>query len=88
MSDPNELGALKSSMRGVLASAAELRPLAERVEAIDPHQDVAESDLDDLHRLTLAHAVAAQALRGLVETMMKRRGKLAAVAAIETGGEE
>jgi hypothetical protein len=88
MSDPNELGALKSSMRGVMTSVHDLRPLSERVEALDPQQDVSEADLDDLRRLSLSHAVAAQALRGLVETMLKRRGKLSDAAAIKTGGEE
>ncbi|HWK11288.1 MAG TPA: hypothetical protein VNR64_14605 [Vicinamibacterales bacterium] len=88
MSDPNEIEALKSSTRGVMASMHDLRPLAERVEAFDPHADVSESDLDALQRVSLAHAVAAQALRGLVETMLKRRGKAAAVEAIKTGGEE
>jgi len=88
MSDPNELGALKSSMRGVMASVQDLRPLAERVDALDPQEEVSETDLDDLRRLSLSHAVAAQALRGLVETMLKRRGKLADVAALKTGGEE
>ena len=88
MADSNELGALKSSMRGVMSSVQDLRPLADRLEALDPHHDVSDSDLDDLRRLSLSHAVAAQALRGLVETMLKRRGKLADVAAIKTGGEE
>jgi hypothetical protein len=41
-----------------------------------------------LKRQSGAHAVAAQALRGFVETMLKRRGKLAEVGAIKTGGEE
>ena len=88
MSDPNELAALKSSMRGVMTSVQDLRPLAERVDALDPRQEVSEADLEALRRLTLSHAVAAQALRGLVETMLKRRGKLGDVAAIKTGGEE
>ena len=52
----------------------------------DSRQDVAENDLDELQRLTLANAIAAQALRGLVETMLKRRGKLAAVVADGEGG--
>jgi hypothetical protein len=47
-------------------------------------RSAADADLDDLQRLTLANAIAAQALRGLVETMLKRRGKLAAAVA-ETG---
>ena len=88
MSDPNEIEALKSSMRGAVNSLQDLRPLAERVEALDPLEDVSDADMTDLQRVTLAHAVAAQALRGLVETMLKRRGKLAEVGAIKTGGEE
>jgi len=67
---------------------ARLGPLADRVDALDPARDVPDSDLDDLRRLSLSHAVAAQALRGLVETMLKRRGKLTDVSAIKTGGEE
>jgi hypothetical protein len=47
------------------------------VDATDSHTDVSGADLDDLQRLTLANAIGAQALRGLVETMLKRRGKLA-----------
>jgi hypothetical protein len=88
MSDPNEIEALKSSMRGAVNSLQDLRPLAERVEALDPLQEVSDADLGDLQRVTLAHALAAQALRGLVETMLKRRGRLADVGALKTGGEE
>ena len=43
-----------------------------------------DNDLDELQRLTLANAIAAQALRGLVETMLKRRGKLAPAASSDT----
>ena len=88
MPDPNEIAALKASMRGVMASLQDLRPLADRVEAFDPHADVSEADLEELKRASGAHAVAAQALRGFVETMMKRRGKVAEVGAIKSGGEE
>jgi hypothetical protein len=88
MSDPNEIEALKSSMRGAVNSLQDLRPLAERVEALDPLQEVSDADLGDLQRVTLGHALAAQALRGLVETMLKRRGRLADVGALKTGGEE
>jgi hypothetical protein len=77
MADLTEIEALKASLRG-----------ATRVDMADSHQDVAENDLDELQRLTLANAVAAQALRGLVETMLKRRGKLAAVVADGEGGLE
>lgn len=76
MSHANEIDALKASMRGVRRSFDDLSALSPRVEALDPHTDVPEGELDDLRRLTLAHAVAAQALRGLVVTMLRRRGKI------------
>jgi hypothetical protein len=84
MVDLTEIEALKASMRGARSAADALAGIATRVEAIDPRSDVADADLDDLQRLTLANAIAAQALRGLVETMLKRRGKLAA--AVAEGG--
>jgi hypothetical protein len=84
MVDLTEIEALKASMRGARSAADALAAIASRVDAIDPRGDVADADLDDLQRLTLANAIAAQALRGLVETMLKRRGKLAAAVA-ETG---
>ena len=87
MGDVTEFQALQASMRGVRSSASRLADLAARVDAADPHQDLSETDLDELHRLTSAHAVAAQALRGLVETMLKRRGMTREVAAT-TGGSE
>jgi hypothetical protein len=76
MSDPNELEALKASVRGVCRSAEALAGISDRIEALDPQSDISSTDLDDLQRLSSAHAVAAQALRGLVYTMLKRRGKL------------
>lgn len=78
MADVTEIEALKASLRGARMAAAALAAVADRVEATDPHADVADADLDQLQRLTLANAVAAQALRGFVESMLKRRGKLAA----------
>jgi hypothetical protein len=74
MSDPNEIAALKSSFRGALATAAPLEALRERVEALDPSADIAAGDLEELSRLSAAHAVASAALRGLVNTMLSRRG--------------
>ena len=90
MVDLTEIGALKASLRGARSAAGALSDVAGRVESNDPHADVADADLDDLQRLTLANAVAAQALRGLVESMLKRRGKMATVAvdAGNTGVEE
>ncbi len=76
MADVTEIEALKASMRGAQGAAAHLADIGVKVEAVDPRADISESDLDELQRLTLANAIAAQALRGLVETMRKRRGKL------------
>lgn len=86
MADPTEIQALGASLRGAILSAQDLSGLATRVHATEPHADVSDGDLDELQRLSLANAVAAQALRGLVETMLKRRGKGAAVAATGEGG--
>jgi hypothetical protein len=85
MADVTEIEALKASLRGARGAAGALDPIGARVEAADPHRDVPDADLDDLQRLTLANALAAQALRGLVETMLKRRGKLADEAAADAG---
>jgi hypothetical protein len=74
MSDVNEMEALKASFRGALASAERLSELKEKVAALDSHAEIALEDLEELSRVTLAHAIAAQALRGLVVTMQTRRG--------------
>jgi hypothetical protein len=74
MTDTNEIGALKASFRGAVATAAALAALGERVEALDVHADVAPDLLEEIARITLAHANASQALRGFVATMQARRG--------------
>ena len=88
MTDANEIEALKASLRGARAASEALAGVAARVDAIDPQADVPETDLEDLRRLTLANAVAAQALRGLVQTMLKRRGKVVEHAASGPTGSE
>ena len=86
MADMTELEALKASLRGARNSVAALGEVAKRVDAADAHQsDVSEDDLELLQSLTLANAIAAQALRGFVESMLKRRGKLTQ-APVEGGG--
>lgn len=84
MADVTEIEALKASLRGARNAADHLSDIAARVDAVDPHAGVSDADLDQLQRLTLANAIAAQALRGLVETMLTRRGKLAD-APVESG---
>jgi len=79
MTDATEIDALKASLRGARNAASALGEVATRVDAVDAHQaDVSDADLDVLRDLTLANAIAAQALRGFIESMLKRRGKLTA----------
>jgi hypothetical protein len=87
MVDLTEIEALKASLRGARAAALSLDDPAARIGSPDAHGDVADSDLEELQRLALANAIAAQALRGLVESMLKRRGTGAAsIAEDATGG--
>jgi hypothetical protein len=73
MSDPNEIRALKASFRGAMDTAGTLAALQGKIEALDEHGDISGEDLEELARLTAAHAVASAALRGLVSTMQTRR---------------
>jgi len=85
MTDVTEVDALKASLRGARNAASALGEIATRVDAVDAHQtDVSDADLDALQHLTLANAIAAQALRGFVESMLKRRGKVTA-STVESG---
>jgi hypothetical protein len=86
MVDLTEIEALKASVRGAVRAAAQLGPVGVKVEDIQPHGDIADTDLDELQRLSLANALAAQALRGFVESMLKRRGRVAVAAAEGAGG--
>jgi hypothetical protein len=73
MPDANEIRALQASLLGALDTAAALETIKSKVMAIDADTDIADGDWEELGRLTLAHAVASQALRGLVEAMRARR---------------
>jgi len=73
MTDTNEIRALKASFRGALDTAAALAALQDKVNALDDNGNVSEADLEELGRVTAGHAVASQALRGLVVTMRNRR---------------
>lgn len=74
MSDPNEIRALKASLRGAMDTGERLSALQGTVDALDEHGDIAADDLEELARVAAAHAVASAALRGLVVTMQTRRG--------------
>jgi hypothetical protein len=72
MMDRNEVQALQAAVRGALATSEGLASLRERIEALTTGEALADAALTELARVTLAHAVAAQALRGLVERMVSR----------------
>ena len=73
MSDPNEIRALKASLGGAIDTAAALAALQPAVAARDERGDITPEVLDDLARVSTAHAVASSALRGLINTMLTRR---------------
>jgi hypothetical protein len=73
MSDPNEIRALKASFRGAMDTAGALAALQATIEALDERADIGTDDLEELARVTAAHAIASAALRGLVNTMQHRR---------------
>jgi hypothetical protein len=73
MSDPNEIAALKSSFRGAIGTAAALAALENKIQSLDLAVGISVDDLDELARVTAAHAIASAALRGLVVTMVTRR---------------
>jgi hypothetical protein len=72
MTDSNEIEALKASFRGALNTADTLAALTDKVMAIEPAAGISTEVLDELGRVTLAHAVSSQALRGLIERMRRR----------------
>ncbi len=74
MADVNEIRALQASFLGALDAARALEAMKSRVMDIGSDADIAPGDLEELGRLTLAQAVASQALRGLVEALGARRG--------------
>jgi hypothetical protein len=57
-----------------MSTADSLAMLAARIEALDPHAAIPATDLEELSRMTAAHAIASAALRGLVTTILARRG--------------
>jgi HAMP domain-containing protein len=73
MSDPNEIAALQAAVRGAVSTTDALAGLRERIEALDPHADIGAEMLDEIGRVAAAHALASAALRGLVDTMKRRR---------------
>lgn len=73
MADVNEIRALKASLRGAIETAQNLAAVQQQVEELDDQAEPGADLLDELARVTSAHAVASAAVRGLVVTMLKRR---------------
>jgi hypothetical protein len=70
--ETNALLALKNAWNGAIAASDRLRELAPSVEALPEDADVRVLDLETYHHAAMAQAIAAQALRGLIEEF--RRG--------------
>lgn len=73
MTDSSEIAALKASFLGAVRSGEALVGLRNQIDALDPHTEVPAATLDELARVSAAHAIASAALRGLVNTMLARR---------------
>ena len=65
--ETNALLALKNAWNGAIASADRLRELAPQVQALPEETDVRTIDLETYLHASLGHAIAAEALRGLLE---------------------
>lgn len=88
MADAREIEALKASFRGVLSSAAALGLHKDRVSAMSAEADPQPAELADLLKVVAAHATASAALRGLLVTMLDRRGVGPGAQGREPGGGE
>lgn len=72
MTDENAIHALKNAWNGAVATADRLRELAPAVASFDESTPVASDSLGTLHTVAAAHALAAQALRGLIEALQSK----------------
>jgi hypothetical protein len=69
--ETNALLALKNAWTGAIAASERLRELAPAVNDLPEDTDVATLDLEAYQKAALAHAVASQALRGLIEQLQR-----------------
>jgi hypothetical protein len=82
--ETNDLLALKNAWNGAIAASDRLRELAPAVAALPDDADVHALDLETYRNATLAQALAAQALRGLLDEF--QRTSHAKLAGPEVGG--
>lgn len=71
----NAILALKNAWNGAVAATDRLRELAPAVESLPDTATLASLDLETYHRASMAQAIAAQALRGLLEALQERAGQ-------------
>jgi hypothetical protein len=69
--ETNALLALKNAWTGAIAASERLRELAPAVNELAEDTDVTTLDLETYRQAALAHALASQALRGLIEQLQR-----------------
>jgi len=69
--ETNALLALKNAWTGAIAASERLRELAPAVNELAEDTDVTTLDLEAYRQAALAHVLAAQALRGLIEQLQR-----------------
>ncbi len=69
--ETNALLALKNAWTGAIAASERLRELAPAVNELAEDTDVTTLDLEAYRQAALAHALASQALRGLIEQLQR-----------------
>ena len=69
--ETNALLALKNAWTGAIAASERLRELAPAVNELPEDTNVTTLDLDAYHKAAVAHALASQALRGLIEQLQR-----------------
>jgi hypothetical protein len=70
--DATALLALKNAWNGAVAASGRVRDLSREVGAMTDSAALTPADLDTLHQAALAHAIAANALRGLIEELRRK----------------
>jgi hypothetical protein len=73
--EANAVLALKNAWNGAIAAADRLRELGPGVAALPDETGLKDLDFETYHRVSMAQANAAQALRGLLEELQARASK-------------
>jgi hypothetical protein len=77
MSDESAVMAFKNAWNGVVVASDRVRELAPSVAGLPDGIALRDLDLETYHNVALAQANAVMALRGLVEQLRDRAGKVA-----------